>query len=137
MSDDKHSLENKLELLEKTLSKYEKLDNHKKLSGIGNRIKKDINLCKTSLEQYSEMLDKPDDHIGEVIIYKDESDLNEKQFEKYIEKMDKIKEDIVTNKSLTIDEQINLYLDLVFSVKWCREYLRTKHMKVKNIDKKK
>lgn len=131
------SLENKLALLEQKLDKYEKLDNYKKLSGINNQIQKDINLCKTSLEKYSDMLDKPEDHIGEIIIYKDGSDFNEKQFEKYIEKMDKIKEDITNNKSLTIDEQLNLYLDLVFSVKWCREYLRTKHMKVKNVDKKK
>lgn len=131
MSDD---IENKLGLLEKKLDKYEKLDNHKKLSGAG-RIQKDVSMCNLILERYTEVLDKPDDYVGEVVIQK--SNLNEKQFEKYVEKMNTIKEEIGNNKELTIDEQINLYLDLVFAVKWCREYLRKQHMKVKNVDKKK
>ncbi len=131
------NIENKLEFLEKRLDKYEKLDNHKKLSGVGNRIQKDINACNSTLERYTEILDKPDDCVGEVVIHKTSSNLNEKQFEKYVEKMGKIKEEIGCNNELTIDEQINLYLDLVFAVKWCREYLRRQHMKVENVDKKK
>lgn len=127
------NIENKLGLLEKKLDKYEKLDNHKKLSGIGNRIQKDVSMCNSILERYTEVLDKPDDYVGEVVIQK--SNLNEKQFEKYVEKMNTIKEEIGNNKELTIDEQINLYLDLVFAVKWCREYLRKQHMKVKNVKK--
>ncbi|GAG91279.1 unnamed protein product [marine sediment metagenome] len=129
------NIEDKLGLLEKKLDKYEKLDNHKKLSGIGNRIQKDVSICNSILERYTDVLDKPDDYVAEVVIQK--SNLNEKQFEKYVEKMNKIKEEISNNKDLTIDEQINLYLDLVFAVKWCREYLRKQHMKVKSVDKKK
>ena len=135
MNDD---IESKLELLEKKLDKYEKLDSHKKLSGV-SRIQKEVDLCNSMLERYTEILNKPDDHICEVIVLKSKLKSkiksNEQQFEKYVEEINKIKEEISCDNELTIDEQINMYLNLIFAVKWCREYLRKQHMKVTTVNK--
>jgi hypothetical protein len=131
----KKSIEKKLTMLEKKIDKYEKLDNHKKISGINNKIKKDIDSCKSMLGEYLEMIDNPDDHIGEVVItkVKDDNSEYEQQFEIYVDKINKIKEEITDNNKLVIDEQIDLYLDLVFAVKWCKEYLRKQNMKVHSL----
>lgn len=131
----KKSIEKKLTMLEKKIDKYEKLDNHKKISGINNKIQKDIDSCNSMLGEYLEMIDNPDDHIGEVVItkVKDDNSEYEQQFEIYVDKINKIKEEITDNNKLVIDEQIDLYLDLVFAVKWCKEYLRKQNMKVHSL----
>lgn len=127
----KKNIEKKITLLEKKIDKYEKLENHKKISSINDKIKKDIDTCNSILTQYLEMIDKPDDHIGEVIItkVKDDNSDYEQQFETYVDKINKIKKELINNDNLMIDEQIDLYLDLVFAVKWCKEYLRKQNMK--------
>jgi hypothetical protein len=127
-----NNLEKKVSLLEKKTNQYLQLDEFSKIYS-ASKIKKNLLKCKKEIESNINMINNKDEHLLDTY-----QNITDEQFGKYLNTIKKIRDVLESEKPLSLNDRLVLFLDLTKYKNYVVQYLgQKKEINVKYINSKK
>ena len=121
-------ISNKINELENKIKGLDEISGFKKSINEHNKIQKELEKCKTDLEELEKFIDNID--FGNDII----EQITDEQYIQYLTEIKSLTE--IFDK-LEIDEQIQVYQNIMTKIKSCDNYLKSRKMEIFHIEKDK